>query len=134
MNASAIRRLAGCAFAALCVTAQTAPPEERFESIRPLILRALDSPEGRASGILDGPLAQRLRTEFRTAADLQVEVSTLHTFKQPGCKRLSIQMRLPGVIVRMPSGASREFQTDTALNMCRDGNPPSETLGSRTPR
>lgn len=122
-----------CGATLLLSSTAWASPLESYPSIQPLVMQALDAPDGRASGILDGPLSEKLRAQLRTTADLAVEVSTLQVFAQAGCKRLAMRWRLPGVMVRLPSGERTEFEMTTALNMCKDGQPPAEASGTGQP-
>ncbi len=90
--------------------------------LRPLLVAAIDAPVGRAAGTLAGPLAEVLRSRGISAAPLLVEVTTLRSFGEPGCRRLDVRFRQSAVKLgdAPPTDRSAAFQ----LNYCRDGQPP----------
>lgn len=90
--------------------------------LRPLLVAAIDAPDGRATGTLDGPVAESLRRRAVSEAPLLVEVTTLRTYREPGCKRLNVRFEQRAVKLgdAPPADRAAAFQ----LDYCRDGQPP----------
>ena len=95
-----------------------------FDSIKPLLLQAIDAPDGRAEGVIVGPIAQHWKASTKSAAPLLVEVTTLKRFRQEGCRRLNVRFKQENVVSK--EGKQTEFAMDYGINVCRDGSPPSE--------
>ena len=88
------------------------------------LLAALDSPEGRSDGDLSGPLAEFFQAQTRSSAAVRVQVRTLTKFAQEGCARLQATLLQDDVPTR--EGQRVPFAVRYELNLCRDGQPPSE--------
>lgn len=96
------------------------------QAIRSLMVAAIDAPDGRARGILAGPLADAIRARFNASGPIYVEVSTLQRYAQAGCSRLNVRFRQDGV--RLPASNEPRTQTvDFGINYCRDGSAPAST-------
>lgn len=93
-----------------------------FASTKPLLLRAIDAPDGRAGGTITGQIADKFRQTTGSAAPVIAEVTTLKAFKQEGCKRLNL--RVSQVDVPTKEGKLVPFGIDYGINLCRDGRPP----------
>lgn len=94
------------------------------QETRALMVAAIDAPDGRAQGTLTGPLADAVRTRFNAAGPIEVEVTTLRRYAQPGCRRLNVRFMQVGV--RLPGASAPRAQTvDFGINYCRDGAPPA---------
>ena len=90
---------------------------------RPLLLAAIDAPDGQAHGVLAGPLAEAITRRFGASSPIHVDVSTLRRHAQPGCSRLNVRFWQDGV--RLPGSAAPRRQTvDFGIDYCRDGLPP----------
>ena len=90
---------------------------------RPLLLAAIDAPDGRAHGLLAGPLADAITSRFRATSPIHIDVSTLRRYAQPGCSRLNVRFWQDGV--HLPGAAAPRRQTvDFGIDYCRDGLPP----------
>lgn len=90
---------------------------------RPLLLAAIDAPDGRAHGVLAGPLADAITSRFRATSPVHIDVSTLRRYAQPGCSRLNVRFWQDGV--HLPGAAAPRRQTvDFGIDYCRDGLPP----------
>ena len=98
------------------------PAPEVAADLRPFLVAAIDAPDGRAAGTLAGPFAELLRSRGISAAPLLVEVTTLRTYREPGCKRLNVQFQQRAVRVGDAPPIDREIAFQ--LNYCRDGQPP----------
>ena len=57
------------------------------------MLEALNAPGGTANGVLVGPIADKFAASTGSAAPVVVEVTTLKSFKQEGCKRLNVRLK-----------------------------------------
>ncbi len=89
--------------------------------LRAVLRQAIESADGTARTVLDGPDSAALRQGFGGAAALAVDVSTLKVYAQPGCRRLNLAFRVetPG------PGSKSPHRVDLGLNYCRDGSPPA---------
>jgi hypothetical protein len=93
------------------------------EDFRSLLVRAIDSPEGAAYGILMGKMAEALTEHMKATSPILIDVTTLRRYKQEGCSRLNVRFSQEGVI--LPGTQKPRKQTfDLGLNYCRDGQPP----------
>jgi hypothetical protein len=91
------------------------------------LLAALDAPEGRSEGDLSGPLAEFFQAQTRSSATVRVQVRTLTNSAQAGCARLQATLLQADVPTR--EGQRVPFAVSYELNLCRDGQPPSEGVG-----
>lgn len=93
------------------------------EDFRPLLVKAIESPDGAAFGILIGPMAEALTTKMKATSPILIDVTTLRRYKQAGCSRLNVRFAQDGVV--LPGTDKPRNQTfDLGLNYCRDGQPP----------
>lgn len=100
------------------VAAETA----QYTHIKPLLLAAIDAPDGKASGILTGPLASLFKTTTGSKYPLLATVTIVGNFSQSGCKRLNLHLQQQGV--RTASDESGIFEVSYGLNLCRNGEAP----------
>jgi len=90
---------------------------------RPLLLAAIDAPDGRAHGVLSGPMADAITARFKATSPVYIDVSTERRYAQAGCRRLKVSFWQDGV--QLPGAPAPRRQTiDFGLNYCRDGLPP----------
>ncbi len=94
---------------------------ESSATVRQLLLMAIDAPDGKASGVLNDPVADRFRQASGSTLPVLVEVSTLKHFRQEGCRRLNLRIRQEGT-------GKGQFGIDYGINLCRDGSPPTEGI------
>lgn len=94
---------------------------ESSATVKQLLLMAIDAPDGKVSGVLNDPIADRFRQATGLTLPVLVEVSTLKHFRQEGCRRLNLRIRQEG------SGKG-QFGIDYGINLCRDGSPPTEGI------
>jgi hypothetical protein len=95
----------------------------QVDDLRSLLVAAIDSPSGEASAELTGEMISAISARFKAASPLQVHVTTLRRYKQPGCSRLNVRLSQEGV--QLPQAASPQARSlDVGMNYCRDGNPP----------
>jgi hypothetical protein len=97
-----------------------------YESFKPALIEAIDAPGGAVSGRLVGPAANLIAGTTKSTAPITLEVATLSSFKQEGCKRFRVALRQENVPTT--SGALAAFAPIYTLNMCRDGTPPTEGM------
>ena len=97
-----------------------------YGSVKQLMLEAIDSPGGTARGVIVGPIAETFGATTGSMAHIVAEVSTLKSFKQEGCKRLSVRLKQGNVPTK--DGRLVNFGVAYGLNLCRDGSPPTEGL------
>jgi hypothetical protein len=107
---------------ALLLVPVSASPAPAVSDLRPLLVAAIDAPDGRSAGALAGPLAEVLRSRGVSAAPLFVEVTTLTIYRQPGCRRLNVRFQQRDVTINNAPPADRELAFQ--LNYCRDGRAP----------
>lgn len=96
------------------------------DSVKSLMLAAIDAPDGTARGIIVGPIARKFGAATGSMTPVVVEVTTLKNFQQEGCKRLNVRLKQANVLTT--DGKLTEFGVDFELNLCRDGSPPTEGM------
>ena len=109
--------------AALLSSVATAQERLTVPDARPLLLAAIDAPDGRAHGVLSGPMADAITARFKATSPVYIDVSTERRYAQPGCRRLKVSFWQDGV--QLPGEPSPRRRTiDFGINYCRDGLPP----------
>ena len=103
-----------------------------YASVKAVMLEAIDAPDGKASGVLIGPMADKFSGATGSMAPVVVEVTTLKSFRQEGCKRLNVRLKQANVPTR--EGRPGEFGIDYGLNLCRDGSAPVEGMDLESAR
>ena len=124
MSGRLIAMVAVCSHAVI-VRAGDAGAQERMAAsdARPVMLAAIDAPDGRAHGVLRGAQADAVTARFKGSSPIYIDVSTERRFAQEGCRRLKVSFWQEGVL--LPGAASARRQTiDFGINYCRDGMPP----------
>ncbi len=111
----------------LWAVAGTAWAEEPVRSpvpdARPVLLSALQSPDGTAYGMLTGELADAITKRFNASSPIFIDVFTEKRFRQPGCSRLKVLFWQEGV--QLPQAKAPRKQTiEFGINYCLDGLPP----------
>lgn len=113
----------GPALGLSALTAANAQERIAVPDARPLLLAAIDAPDGRAHGVLSGPMADAITARFKATSPVYIDVSTERRYAQPGCRRLKVSFWQDGV--QLPGAPAPRRQTiDFGLNYCRDGLPP----------
>lgn len=95
-------------------------------SVKTVLLAAIASPDGTASATVTGAYAEQFSKTTRSTAALRIEVTTIKSFTQPDCKRLSVRFRQPGVPTK--NGGTVDFALPFEINLCADGSAPSEGI------
>ncbi len=97
-----------------------------YNNVRLVMLEAIDAPDGTAKGFIVGPIAEKFDTTTGARSPVMVEVTTLKSYQQVGCKRLNVRLKQANVPGK--DGTSAEFGIDYGVNLCRDGSPPTEGM------
>lgn len=108
----------------LAVSAESeGPVRTPVPDARPVLLAALQSPDGTAYGVLSGDLADAITRRFEASSPIYIDVSTEKRFRQAGCSRLKVVFWQDGV--RLPGAKAPRLQTvEFGINYCLDGLPP----------
>jgi len=99
---------------------------------RQVMLAALRSADGTASGDIKGDLYQAMAGPLGLSTPLWLDVRTLVRYRQPGCARLLLHFHQEGVpaSVGQPAGPRT---MDVTMNYCRDGKPPAYAIPAEGP-
>ena len=110
---------------AMALFSSVATAQERLAvpDARPLLLAAIDAPDGRAHGVLSGPMADAITARFKATSPVYIDVSTERRYAQPGCRRLKVSFWQDGVL--LPNANAPRRQTiEFGIDYCRDGMAP----------
>lgn len=97
-----------------------------YWSPKAAMIEAIDAPGGRATGVLRGPIADQFVMTTKSTSPVEIEVTTIKSFKQEGCKRLNVRLKQANVPTK--DGKTTDFGIDYGINLCRDGSPPTEGM------
>lgn len=109
--------------ACLSLLACTAHASESYR-VKALMMKALNSPMGMASGIIEGKEADKIHETTGSYDPLRGEVSTLKRFKEEGCSRLAVKLIQPNTPTQQ--GTKIDFSLNYELNLCQNGMPPRD--------
>ncbi|WP_299162240.1 hypothetical protein [Accumulibacter sp.] len=90
------------------------------------LIAAIDAPDGRSDGDLSGRMAEFFKGQTRSSAPVRVQVRTLRKFATAGCARLVATLIQDDVPTK--DGKRIPLAVRYELNLCRDGQPPSEGI------
>jgi len=110
--------------ACLAMLASAAQASESY-SVKDLMLHALNSIDGKASGIVEGKEADKIHETTGSYDPLRGEVSTIRRYKEAGCSRLSLKLIQPNTPTK--EGPKTDFAMNYELDLCKSGMPPSST-------
>ncbi|MHB0992009.1 MAG: hypothetical protein ACYC0M_12125 [Burkholderiales bacterium] len=99
---------------------------DEYSSVKPLLLQALDDPEGKSQGEIVGKIADKIQTTTKSTSPVIATVTTLKHFKQVGCSRLNLRLQQANVPTN--SGKFTDFAMDYGINLCKNGDPPTEGM------
>ena len=107
-----------------CIALDTAAQDRTpVQDARPLLVAAIDAPNGDAHGMLVGEIADAVTQRFKGTSPIYIDVTTERRYAQPGCRRLNVRFWQDGV--QLPGVPAPRRQTiDFGINYCRDGQPP----------
>ena len=100
--------------------------------IKPLLIEAIDSADGQAHGVLVGDVARAVTARFAATSPILIDVVTLIRYRQPGCRRLRVDIWQDGVRLDAAQQPTRQ-RIEYGLNYCRDGLPPRELAREGAP-
>ena len=106
----------------LTVLASTVQASESY-SVKALVMKALNSPNGRARGIVEGKVADKIHATTGSYDPLRAEVKTLKHHKEEGCSRLAVKLIQPNTPTKQ--GTKTDFSLNYELDMCKHGMPPN---------
>ena len=110
---------------ATALIASDAASQDRtpVQDARPLLVAAIDAPDGQSRGVLVGDIAEAITRQFKGTSPIYIDVATERRYTQAGCSRLKVRFWQDGV--QLPGAAAPRRQTiDFGINYCRDGLPP----------
>ena len=90
------------------------------------LIVAIDAPDGRSDGDLSGRMAEFFKGQTRSSAPVRVQVRTSRKFATAGCARLEATLIQDDVPTK--DGKRIPLAVRYELNLCRDGQPPSEGI------
>ncbi len=96
-----------------------------YTHIKPLLIQAIDAPDGKVSAVLTGDVANFFKRVTRSSYPVMANVTTVGSFDQPGCKRLNLHLQQRGV--ETTTGELRNFDVAYGINFCRDGDAPQSS-------
>lgn len=111
---------------ALCFFALLTSEDVLASELKSHLLAAIDAPSGKSEGELNGAMAEFFKAQTRSSAPVQVQVKTIMRFSAPGCARL--EATLMQEAVPTTNGRQIPFAVRYELNLCRDGQPPTEGM------
>ncbi|WP_299159652.1 hypothetical protein [Accumulibacter sp.] len=111
---------------ALCVLAPLGTRDVLAADLKQHLIAAIDAPDGRSDGELSGRMAEFFKGQTRSPAPVRVQVTTLRKFAEAGCARLEATLIQDDVPTK--DGKRIPLAVRYELNLCRDGQPPSEGI------
>ncbi|EXI72197.1 MAG: hypothetical protein AW10_04261 [Candidatus Accumulibacter appositus] len=90
------------------------------------LIAAIDAPDGRSDGDLSGRMAEFFKGQTRSSSPVRLQVRTLRKFAEAGCARLEATLIQDDVPTK--DGNRIPLAVRYELNLCRDGQPPSEGI------
>ena len=111
---------------ALCFFALLASKDILAADLKQHLIAAIDAPNGQSDGELSGSIAEFFKAQTRSSAPVMVRVRTVKKFAEAGCVRL--QATLMQDAVPTQDGKLIPFAVRYELNLCRNGQPPTEGI------
>ena len=111
---------------ALCFFALLGSKDILAADLKQYLIMAIDAPNGQSEGELTGPMAEYFKAQTRSSASLKVQIRTVSKFAEAGCARL--QATLMQDEVPTQDGKKIPFAVRYELNLCRNGQPPTEGI------
>jgi len=117
----------------LCSIVLVSNAAHAAESVKSLLISALNAPDGKASGVVEGKEVDYIHTKTGATDPVQGEVSTVKRFdNEPGCGRLALRLLQPNMPTK--DGKREDFFMKYELNLCTDGTPPVEGVDIGAPK
>lgn len=81
---------------------------------------------GRASGLVEGPVAEKSKTTLRAQGPLNLTLTRQFEYAQEGCARVRMDFVQSAAF---PPGSSKvaDYAWSTEVSLCTDGHPPLDT-------
>jgi hypothetical protein len=125
-----LKSLAHFALAAICLSstgalfaAESNAPVREVDSLKILMIEALDSPDGKAKAFLAGPMIDLANKFFDAHGKLAAVVTREKRYRQPGCGRLKVVLHQMGVLD--PVSKDRKTRASVfGLDYCTSGKAP----------
>lgn len=111
---------------AVCVVALLGGGDVLAADLKQVLIAAIDAPDGRSDGDLSGRMAEFFKGQTRSPAPVRLQVRTLRKFAEAGCARLEATLIQDDVPTK--DGKRIPLAVRYELNLCRDGQPPSEGI------
>ena len=111
---------------ALCFFALLGSKDILAADLKQHLIAAIDAPNGRSGGDLSGPMAEFFKAQTRSSNPVKVQVRTLSKFAEAGCARLEATLMQDAVPTQ--EGKLIPFAIRYELNLCRNGQPPTEGI------
>ncbi len=121
-----MNRLLNILTMALCFFALLASKDILAADLKQYLIAAIDAPNGQSEGELSGSMAEFFKAQTHSSAPVIVQVRTVKKFAAAGCARL--QATLLQDAVPTQDGKLIPFAVRYELNLCRDGQPPTEGI------
>jgi hypothetical protein len=96
-----------------------------YSNLKLAMMEAIDAP-GVVTGTVVGPIADKFASTTGSRSQVMVEVTTVKSYRQDGCKRLNVLLKQANVPAK--DGKLADFGIDYGVNLCRDGSPPTEGM------
>lgn len=109
---------------ALCFFALLGSKDILSADLKQHLIAAIDAPNGLSDGELSGAMAEFFKAQTRSSAPVMAQVRTVKKFAEAGCARL--QATLMQDAVPTQDGKLIPFAVRYELNLCRNGQPPTE--------
>lgn len=109
--------------ACLSILASTAQASESY-SVKALMMKALNSTDGAAKGIVEGKVADKIHETTGAYDPVRAEVTTLKRYKEEGCSRLAVKLIQPNTPTQQ--GTKTDFALNYELDLCKSGMPPRD--------
>jgi len=111
---------------ALCFFALLGSRDILAADLKQHLIAAIDAPNGQSDGELSGPMAEFFKAQTHSSAPVMVQVRTVKKFAAAGCARLQATLLQDSVPTQ--DGKLIPFAVRYELNLCRDGQPPTEGM------
>ena len=121
LNIPQLRLCLYACLAALALAPAHAAQRMPVTSMKPLLILAID--RGESHGVLVGESATFMRGRFGSSAPIEIDVKTLRSLAQPGCKRLQVTTAQNAVRETSKEAAARK-ELIYQVSYCRDGRFP----------
>jgi hypothetical protein len=86
-----------------------------------LMKSAINASDGRATGVLDDPVASFITKTTGSAEQVTARIETVRVFRQAGCRRFKTTLSQP-----VPGRPDAVYMFE--MNLCRDGSAPQDGI------